>query len=365
MKKLIAVLALLVVAAVVFVFSNRRTAMVRAAWEGKAVQAVPGSVVVQAEYDMQLKSEVSGRVLETALDPGAEFDEGAFLVQIDPSDLELEIEQKQAEYDSAKARVDVGSSVALELATAQERLASAENLLKIGSLPESEYRQQERAVQQIEQKLRLEEVNNELQLSTLRNTLAQKRRELSKMRITAPFECVVSEVYARPGDLIGGGTPIALLISTSRTVEARISEENFSNIALGQRATVRLLGYGSKQFPAEVSKILPAADAETQRYIVFLEVDIELEELVPGLTGEVSIITGERSGATIVPRRALIGNKVMVVNDGVVEIRTVEAGYESMNEVEILSGIEPGDLVITEELDLFRDGDRVKVEQRD
>ena len=40
-------------------------------------------------------------------------------------------------------------------------------------------------------------------------------------------------------------------------------------------------------------------------------------------------------------------------------MRVVEKGYESLNEVEIVSGLKSGDLVITEELDLFRDGDRV------
>ncbi|MCC5022881.1 MAG: HlyD family secretion protein [Candidatus Synoicihabitans palmerolidicus] len=55
---------------------------------------------------------------------------------------------------------------------------------------------------------------------------------------------------------------------------------------LGQKASVRLLGYANRQYNATVSKVLPSADAETQRYIVHLEVDIELERVVPGLTGE-------------------------------------------------------------------------------
>jgi RND family efflux transporter MFP subunit len=175
---------------------------------------------------------------------------------------------------------------------------------------------------------------------------------------------VVSEVYARPGDLIGGGAPIALLISTSRTVEARISEENFSNIRVGQKASLRLLGYGNEQFNATVAKVLPTADEETQRYNVHLEVDIELEKLVPGLTGEVSIVTAERSGTVIIPRRALIGDKVMVIADGRVEVRSVTSGYESLNEVEIVEGLEVGEFVITEELDLYRDGDRVTPVER-
>ena len=147
-------------------------------------------------------------------------------------------------------------------------------------------------------------------------------------------------------------------------MEARISEENFSNIRLGQTASVRLLGYGNEQFNAKVSKILPAADAQTRRYTIHLDVAIDQTRLVPGLTGEVSIITAERDNTVLIPRRALIGDKVMVVVDGVVEVRTVEKGYESLNEVEILSGLESGDLVITEELDLFRDGERVNTAEK-
>ena len=114
----------------------------------------------------------------------------------------------------------------------------------------------------------------------------------------------------------------------------------------------------------KVSKVLPSADSETQRYIVHLDVEIELAKLIPGLTGEVSIITAERSNTVIMPRRALIGEKVMVVSDGIIEIRTVESGYESLNEVEIVSGLAVGELVVIEELDLFRDGDRVNPIER-
>ncbi|MCF3648666.1 efflux RND transporter periplasmic adaptor subunit [Opitutaceae bacterium LMO-CP1] len=313
---------------------------------------------------MDLKSEVGGRVVLSELDAGAHFNKNDVLVQIDTSDLELEIERIESDYLAAKDRIEVGSSIELDLASAQESLEISRRLMRSGNLSEAEFRKQERSVQQIEQKLKLEEVNNRQLLATFENTLAQKRRQLAKMRITAPFECVVSEVYARPGDLIGANSPIALLISTSRTVEARISEENFSNLALGQTASVRFLGYGNDQYNAKVSKILPAADPETLRYIVHLEVNIDPVKLVPGLTGEVSIITAERNGTTLIHRRALIGDKVMVVNDGTIEVRTVDVGYESLNEVEILEGIEPGELVVTEELDLFRNGDRVNPVER-
>tara|TARA_B110000305_G_scaffold189873_1_gene212051 strand:- start:402 stop:1499 length:1098 start_codon:yes stop_codon:yes gene_type:complete len=364
MKKLFAVSVILALAAGAYFYSSKTEATVRGAWNGKAVQAVPGSVTVLAEFEMDLKSAVGGRVILSELNPGAAFKEGAILVLIDSSDLELEIERIQGEFEAAEARIAVGSSIALDLASAQEDLTASERLMRSGNMSESIFRKLEREVQQIEKKLELERVSNDLLILNFENTLAQKQRELEKMQVVAPFECVVSEVYARPGDLISGGAPIALLISTSRTVEARISEENFSNIRIGQSSSIRLLGYGNEQFNAEVSKVLPSADSETQRYIVHLDVEIELAKLIPGLTGEVSIITAERSNTVIMPRRALIGEKVMVVSDGIIEIRTVESGYESLNEVEIVSGLAVGELVVIEELDLFRDGDRVNPIER-
>jgi RND family efflux transporter MFP subunit len=364
MKKFAIIVVVLALIVTGYAVTSRPTAMVHAAWAGKAVRAVPGSVTVLAEFDMDLKSEVGGRVVLSELDAGAHFAKNDVLVQIDTSDLELEIERIQSDYVAAKDRIDVGSAIELDLATARESLEASRRLMRSGNLSEAEFRKLERSVEQIAQKLKLEEVNNRQLLATFENTLAQKRRQLAKMRITAPFECVVSQVYARPGDLIGSNSPIALLISTSRTVEARISEENFSNLELGQQASVRFLGYGNDQFNAKVSKILPSADPETQRYIVHLDVDIPLEKLVPGLTGEVSIITAERDGTVIIPRRALIGQKAMVVNDGIIEVRSVEVGYESLNEVEILEGIQAGELVVTEALDLFRNGDRVNPVER-
>ena len=109
-------------------------------------------------------------------------------------------------------------------------------------------------------------------------------------------------------------------------------------------------------------KVLSSADPETQRYPVHLEVQIDPAKLVPGITGEVSIILDERPSKTIVPRRALFGDKLFVVKNGRVELRTVKAGYVSMTAVEILQGVETGELVIVDKLDQFADGNRVTTE---
>lgn len=362
-KKLIILLLVVTAGIVAYLYLTLPTALVSEVTRGRAVKAVPGSVAVLAEFEMELKSEVGGRVIKSVLEPGNPVRAGDILCQLDTGDLVLEIEKISDEYEAAKRRLAVGSSVALELANAQDDLVDLERLTKSGNFPESELVKKRREVRQIEQRFELEKVNNTQLLAGYENTLKVKQRQLEKMTIMAPFDGVVSQVYARPGDLIGGNTPIATLISTSRTVEAKISEENFADLKVGQKASVRFLPYGAWLYDAVLTKILPTADPTTQRYIVHLDVDIEPVKLVPGITGEVTIVVGERQAEAKIPRRALFGNNVYVAKDGRVELRPVETGYVSLTTVEVLKGLSAGELVIVDQLDRFRNGDRVRVKQ--
>jgi RND family efflux transporter MFP subunit len=205
-------------------------------------------------------------------------------------------------------------------------------------------------------------VNNRQTLETFKNSIAGKEILLKKMTITAPFDGIVTAVFFRPGALLPAKTPIAKLITISRTVEAKISEENFQGIKLGQKATVRFTG-GRENLDAKVIKILPTADPETQRYVIHLDVKIDPEQLVPGATGEVTVIIAERPDAILIPRRALKNKKsVFVAVDGRVQLRPVEVGYTDLMLAEITKGVAVGEQVIVEELDKLQDGDRVRIE---
>jgi hypothetical protein len=113
-----------------------------------------------------------------------------------------------------------------------------------------------------------------------------------------------------------------------------------------------------------VTKILPTADPDTQRHVVYLDVKIDPDQLVPGITGEVSIIVGRRAARAIVPRRALFGgDKVFVVSEGRVQARDIKKGYVWQTGVEVLDGVSPGEKVIVEDLDKYYDGDRVRTKE--
>ncbi|HEX7630594.1 MAG TPA: hypothetical protein VF388_00560, partial [Lacunisphaera sp.] len=157
----VALAVALVVAFLVYYFS-RPVAAVMTVKSDVAINAVPGSVTVFAEYQMPLTSEIGGRVLKSRLDPGLVVKEGEFLAQIDPGDLDLEIERIESEYNAHKSRVAVGSALTLDVDSAREALASAERLLSLGQASESQVIGQRRLLRAAEQRLELEAVANKL-----------------------------------------------------------------------------------------------------------------------------------------------------------------------------------------------------------
>lgn len=346
----------------VYFIALRPVATVAPAVRGRAVHAVPGSVEVKAEYVMELKSEVGGRIIASLLDPGRSVQKGEVLVQLDTGDVDLEIERTKNEITAARRRVELGSPLRHEELNKRDTLENLERQTKVGAFPQAEFEKEKRLYQQLVQRRELDEVNLRLALENLENTLRAKQREKAKMSIVSPLDGVISDVSlaARVGDLIGRDTTIATLISATRAVEAKISEENFAGIKVGQKAAVRFLGYGSQLYTAQVTKVLPTANPETQRYTIHLAVDLPADKLVPGLTGEASIIIGERDSQANVPRRALRGNEVFVIESGRVALRKVQVGYMGLNEAEILNGLRAGEEVIVEDLDQFQAGDRVR-----
>ncbi len=341
----------------------RPVAQVMAATKGKSVRFVPGTIEVKAEFGIELKSEVSGRVIASELEIGKRFAKNDFLVQIDTADVELDIERIKNEIVAAKKKVELGSILRPEVLNSRDTLDNLERQTKAGAYPAAEFEKAKRLHEQLQQKMTLDEVNLKLLLDNWENSLHAKEREKSKMTIVAPSDGQVTEVVARVGDLIASNSPIASIIAINRTVEAKITEENFAAIKLGQKATVRFLTFGADQYNAVISKILPSADPATQRYTVFLDISLpEGRTLLPGLTGEVSIIIAERDNAVIIPRRALVGEYVYVVTGGKLELRKVVKGYDSLNQVEILTGVQEGDEVVVEQQDRLREGERVRTQ---
>ncbi len=364
LKKLVLPLAIVVALFFGITHLTRPVALVATVERGKAIMMVPASVTVQAENISPIVSEVGGRIKteDYNLDPGLRVKAGEVLAHLDTTTLLLEMERTRTDLESARRRKEIGIPLEQDLQNAKDVLADFENKFRSGNLAESELNKQRRAVTQLQQRINLEKAAEDQLIASFENRLKTQQVQLEAATIKARINGQIAEVFVNAEQFIGERTTVATMITDSRTVEAKVSEEHYSDLKVGQQATVRFLGLGSQEYGASITKILPTADPATQRYTVQLNVDIDPARLAPGLTGEVSIITGVRENTLIIPRRALFGESVYAVANGRVELRKVKLGFTSLYAVEVLSGLEAGELVIVDQLERYRVGDRVRTQ---
>lgn len=346
----------------------RPVAIVEPVVSSPAIDAKPGSVTVAEDYALDVKAELPGRILpqDFNLKLGQLVRQGQPLVRLDPKDFELELEKTEIDYQATLARYKADESQKYDIEAAKVDLANAERQHAIGGMSDQDLESHRRNWDIALQNAKLEQISRDQTLKTFENTIATQKRKIEKMTLYAPVDGVVKAVMAHPGELINADSPIATLITVKKNVVGKISDENFADIRLGQKASVTFIPYGGNVFNGTVTQILPTTDPQTQRHIVYLDItDIRPAQLIPGINGELSVTVGEHLARCVVPRRAVFstdGDNVFVVKDGVVRQRRVKEGYVWASGVEILSGVEPGEQVIVEGLEDFRDGDRVRVQ---
>lgn len=341
------------------------TAVVAEAERRLAVNAVPGTVNVVAEKEMFIKGEYGGRIAVSNLKLGGLVSQGDTLLELDMGDLDLTIEKAENDIASSNRRIEIGSALLIDLEAKKDLLSDLEYRFERGGVREIDVKNAQRAVKKVEDDIARNDLKEETLLKDLGNKLKGLNRQKDKMTIESPIDGIVTEVHAHEGDLIGGGSTLAKVVSLTRMVEVKVSEEYFVGLKVGMPARVAFLGIENERFDAKIERVIPVADAQTQRFTVLLDVDIAESRLDSGLTGDATITLDERENAVQVPRQALVYDSVLVVKDELVSRRQVLVGYKSVTMLEILEGLDDGEQVIVEDLHLFEDGDRVRTAFRD
>jgi membrane fusion protein, multidrug efflux system len=215
-------------------------------------------------------------------------------------------------------------------------------------------RNHERAKELFERKLISTRERDEAaaQLDVDRAAVALADARLAKTRIRAPFEGVVGLRAVSPGDYINAGQPLAPLEQISvLKADFRLSEAALSAIKVGQTLNLEVDAYPGQVFPGRVYAIDPRLAEETRSIGVRARVPNDQGQLRPGLFARVKLVIAERASAVLVPEQAIVpqGEKrfVYVIENGMAAMRPVELGLRQAGRVEVLSGVTPGDAVIT------------------
>jgi len=179
------------------------------------------------------------------------------------------------------------------------------------------------------------------------------------MKMTSPMDGVVLNLYVNLGEFVPPQTQFCRIGSAENQVIANVNEEDVGYLQPGMKAKIRLYAHQDKDLVGTLKEILP--QAENQVYRVRFSLDNPPQTLLPGMTGELNVIIGERTNTLTIPSRAVRkGNIVLAVIDGRVQFVTVRIGFHTLERTEILEGLSEGTSVILSNQDLYKPGVRVR-----
>ena len=189
--------------------------------------------------------------------------------------------------------------------------------------------------------------------------VAQDRVKIKRLKaiegykiITSPMTGVVQERMADPGAAIQTSLGILKIGNCSKVrLHANVAQQNRTGVAIGSPIVARSIGNKSKPINGKVTSIFPKAGEETRTAIVAAIVDNPGGQILGGQAVEMQIITAHRSNPLSVPQAALTESAgkqaVWLLVGKSANRKFVTTGLTNGDRIEILSGLQPGALVIT------------------
>jgi multidrug efflux pump subunit AcrA (membrane-fusion protein) len=185
--------------------------------------------------------------------------------------------------------------------------------------------------------------------------LEEAEAELAGVALYAPFAGVILEVDARPGDLLTAGEGFILLTDLTKVeVAATVIEEDYPQIQIGQTVELFFDARPDLEIPGQVKRIVPQRLAgDRPLYAVYISFDQVPEGLVPGMTADASIITAIRENVLRLPKSLVRSRSdgtamIQVWVDDQIQERRIQVGLRGDSYVEILNGLQVGDMIISE-----------------
>jgi HlyD family secretion protein len=205
-----------------------------------------------------------------------------------------------------------------------------------------------------------ERIERDRNLNSLEDATKKLEAQMKNSEVRGPIDGLLTNVQTIDGELVSDGNELFTVSSRKNYVRGEVNEEDVGEVKPNMTAMVQLYAYRSRQFSAHVSSIQPAADPETQRYTIVLQLDRAPDNLMAGMTGEMNIITGKHENVLLVPTRALLVDQGLIVKHGVVQKRTVKVGFRTLDFSEVMSGLSLGDHVVVADQDRLHPGKPVR-----
>lgn len=308
---------------------------------------------VKARRRAKLSTEVGGLVLEIPHREGEPVEAGDVLLRLDPRLPAAEAELADRDLSTAEARRDEACLAAERAERERVRLAhlAEQGIVSEDTLDQAATSAETSAAACVAARATVERARSAVRVAATR---------VEQMVLRAPFDGVVAEVAAELGEWITPAPPavpvppvLDVIDPSSIYVSAPMDEVDSGVLAPGLPARITVDSLPGEELAGTVTRVAPyVEDVEEQNRTVEIEARIADPEgarrLLPGTSADVEVILQVREDVVRIPTAALVeGDRVLLVDQGVVAEREVETGLSNWDWTEIVSGVEPGDVVVT------------------
>jgi RND family efflux transporter MFP subunit len=323
---------------------------------------VTGSLVSNARVDV--KAETTGRVSRFPKEEGEAVRAGEAVLWVDQENYELGV--RQAESSVAVAEAAVARAKVLE-AHARAELERAQNLIQSGGITDKDLK----LAIVTEQDARSQTQLAEAQLQQAKTALAIARKRLRDAVVRAPVDGEIQKKFVNAGAYVEPPTPVFTLVDNSRLeLEAQIAAAEIGHVRAGQTVMFSVNTYPNESFKGVVADVAPAVETDSRSAKVRIAIDNRGGKLKAGMFVQGEIQTGIRSDALVIPLSAVYRDdhlgmdaSVLVVESGKAVRRKIRVGREREGRLEVLAGLAPGDLLISEQSVEIAEG--VKIQPRE
>jgi RND family efflux transporter MFP subunit len=372
---------------------------------------VTGTFVADESSDVA--PEIDGQVASTPVDVGAFVRKGAVLVQLNPRDAELRLQQARAAEEQAaaalrQAQARVGllgegkfnpeqvpeamaARANYESALAQARLAQADadryrNLLKTGDVAQTLFDQAQTRAATMEAQAAAAKQQYEAALNTARQSaqaveaaaaslnaaraqvgLAEKA--LADTTIRAPFDGHVTDRPVSVGEWVSKSAKV-VTVARIQPIKAnlQVPEAEAARVHVKNPVAATVQAHGTRTFDGTVTAVNPAIDPASRAFNVeatFLNRDTALR---PGMFATAQIVQGEGRPVAFLPRSAVQvdpntdSHRVWVIDNNTARLRVVQIGRADGDRIAVVSGLSQSDVVAATSLDKLYEGAAVRVQ---
>lgn len=176
---------------------------------------------------------------------------------------------------------------------------------------------------------------------------------VSKMRLLAPFDGVIGKSKVDLGDYVTTGQSLVTLTDTKHLrIEYNVPEKYLPLLKVGQLVNLVSSTYPDKEFSGKVSFISPAINTENRSVSLYADVSNDNDLLAAGMFMNVVQSLGTEEHVIMIPARSLVpvldGEQVYKIVDGKAYGVSILIGKRSEEQVQVIKGLSPGDLIITD-----------------